>query len=92
MSAPLVRCIGLTKTYGDVVAVRDVSFDLWPGEILSILGSSGSGKTTVLRLVAGLEAPTAPTLLGGREQAEHEFLYWEFSSTGQQAVRMGVEG
>ena len=63
MSEPLVRCVGLTKSFGDVVAVRDVSFEVWPGEILSILGSSGSGKTTVLRLIAGLEVPTAGQVL-----------------------------
>ena len=55
--------------FGDIVAVRDVSFDVWPGEILSILGSSGSGKTTLLRLIAGLEAPTAGQVLINGELA-----------------------
>lgn len=63
MSEPLIQCIGLTKTFGDVLAVRNVNLDIWPGEMVSILGSSGSGKTTVLRLIAGLEAPTAGQVL-----------------------------
>ncbi|HAL46273.1 MAG: ABC transporter ATP-binding protein [SAR202 cluster bacterium] len=59
MTAPLLKCVGLAKSFGDFLAVRNVSFEVFPGEIVSILGSSGSGKTTVLRLIAGLEAPTA---------------------------------
>ena len=55
--APVVRCSGVTKRYGDVAAVESLSFALQPGEILSILGPSGSGKTTVLRLIAGFESP-----------------------------------
>ena len=53
----VVDCRGVTKRYGEVKAVADVSFTLRSGEILSILGSSGSGKTTVLRLIAGFESP-----------------------------------
>ena len=49
---------GLWKEYGQVVAVRDVSFHLEPGEFLSLLGPSGSGKTSTLMMVAGFERPT----------------------------------
>jgi ABC-type Fe3+/spermidine/putrescine transport system ATPase subunit len=59
---------GVRKTFGDVVAVDDVSLDVGDGEFLTLLGPSGSDKTTVLRMVAGFEAPTAGTiLLGGRD-------------------------
>jgi spermidine/putrescine transport system ATP-binding protein len=55
----LLRVRGLTKAFGDLVAVDDVSFDIDDGEFVSILGPSGSGKSTVLRMIAGFEEPTA---------------------------------
>ncbi|MFC5279508.1 ABC transporter ATP-binding protein [Halorubrum rubrum] len=54
----LLRVRGLTKEFGDLVAVDDVDFDVADGEFVSILGPSGSGKSTVLRMVAGFEEPT----------------------------------
>ncbi|MEV4758310.1 ABC transporter ATP-binding protein [Micromonospora sp. NPDC049559] len=57
----------LTKTYGDVVAVDGVSLDVAEGEVVALLGPTGCGKSTILRLVAGLEQPTAGhVLLDGR--------------------------
>ncbi len=58
---------GLTKRFGRVTAVADLSFALADGELLTLLGPSGCGKTTTLRLIAGFEHPTAgDVLIDGR--------------------------
>jgi spermidine/putrescine transport system ATP-binding protein len=54
-----IRIEGVTKTFGDTVAVDDVSFEIPGGEFFSMLGPSGCGKTTTLRMIAGFEEPTA---------------------------------
>lgn len=48
----------VSKVFGEVAAVRNVSFSVREGELMALLGPSGGGKTTVLRMIAGLEAPT----------------------------------
>jgi sodium transport system ATP-binding protein len=55
----LVEAEGLTKRFGAEVAVADVSFQAYAGEVLGILGANGSGKTTLLRMLSGLMRPTA---------------------------------
>src|SRR5512132_3512893 len=62
-SEPVLRVRGLTKRYGDVVAVDALTFALEPGTITGFLGPNGAGKTTTLRLVLGLAEPTAGTAL-----------------------------
>ena len=54
---------GLTKTYGDFYAAKEVTLKLKAGEFLTLLGPSGSGKTTTLKMVAGLEIPTDGRIL-----------------------------
>ncbi len=56
--APYVRIDRLTKRFGDFVAVRQVSLEIQRGEIFCLLGGSGCGKTTLLRMLAGFETPT----------------------------------
>jgi putative spermidine/putrescine transport system ATP-binding protein len=54
-TVPAVRLTGVRKTFGDVVAVEDLTLDVLPGEFFTMLGPSGSGKTTTLRVIAGFE-------------------------------------
>jgi putative phosphonate transport system ATP-binding protein len=56
---PLLSVQGVTKTYGARLGCGDVSFDLWPGEVMGIVGESGSGKSTLLGCLAGHIAPDA---------------------------------
>ena len=57
LSSPLLSVRNIGKRFGDRVACHDVSFDLWPGEVLGIVGESGSGKTTLLNCLAGRLTP-----------------------------------
>ncbi|HEX4056910.1 MAG TPA: ABC transporter ATP-binding protein [Galbitalea sp.] len=65
----LLRAVSLTKVYGAaggaVTALRDVSLELHPAELLVIRGRSGAGKTTLLSLLGGLERPTSGSVLFG---------------------------
>ena len=49
----------VSKRFGEVTAVNSVSFSVKEGELMALLGPSGCGKTTALRMIAGLEMPTA---------------------------------
>ena len=61
----------VSKRFGDFVALKDVSFSVPPGELVALLGPSGGGKTTMLRIIAGLEVPdTGVVLLEGEDATE----------------------
>ncbi|HEY5874410.1 MAG TPA: ATP-binding cassette domain-containing protein, partial [Ilumatobacteraceae bacterium] len=58
----------LTKRYGDVVAVDDISFTVRPGRVTGFLGPNGAGKSTTMRMVLGLDAPTSGSVLVDHRQ------------------------
>ncbi len=62
-AAPAIAVRGLTKRFGTVLAVDDLSFDVVPGRVTGFLGPNGAGKTTTLRMVLGLVEPTGGTAL-----------------------------
>ncbi len=67
-ATPDIRLVGLTKRYGEVVAVAGVDLEIARGEFFTLLGPSGSGKTTCLRMIAGFERPDEGRVeLAGRD-------------------------
>ena len=65
-----VELTNITKRFGSVVAVNDVSFGIRKGEFFSLLGPSGCGKTTIMRMVSGFETPTSGTIRIGEEEMQ----------------------
>src|SRR5262245_54579086 len=102
---PLLVAEGLAKNYGRLVACRDISFALYPGEVLAVVGESGSGKSTLLQLLSAQLAPTAGCVsyrmrdgvlrdLASLGEAERRFLFrtdWGFvHQDPAQGLRMAV--
>ncbi len=71
---------GLTKRYGDTVAVSDLSFSVTPGAVTGFLGPNGSGKSTTMRMIMGLDNPSAGTaFINGQSYAD---LKWPLREVG----------
>jgi putrescine transport system ATP-binding protein len=69
-ATPYVRIERITKKFGDFTAVNDVSLKIYKGEIFCLLGGSGCGKTTLLRVLAGFEEPTSGSVfIDGQDMA-----------------------
>jgi ABC-2 type transport system ATP-binding protein len=68
----MIEARGLTKQYGDKLAVDDLTFTVRPGVVTGFLGPNGAGKSTTMRLILGLDAPTRGTVtVNGRPYREH---------------------
>lgn len=73
MSVPPVTLSGVTKRYGAVTALRDVSAAFGPGRVHAVAGPNGSGKTTLFRVVAGLTRPTSGRVDAGGASVGYAF-------------------
>jgi ABC-type Fe3+/spermidine/putrescine transport system ATPase subunit len=72
MSGAFLRLEKVSKRYAERAVVSDVSLDVAQGEVLALLGASGSGKTTTLRIIAGLEVPDAGEVwIAGQQVTAH---------------------
>ncbi|HTI26825.1 MAG TPA: ABC transporter ATP-binding protein [Kutzneria sp.] len=68
----MIEVVGVTKRYGDRVAVDDVTFTVRPGMVTGFVGPNGAGKSTTMRMILGLDAPTAgETRVNGKRYADH---------------------
>jgi ABC-2 type transport system ATP-binding protein len=76
----MIRARGLTKRYGDKLAVDDLSFEVPPGAVTGFLGPNGSGKSTTMRMIMGLDFPdSGSALIDGKPYAE---LAWPLREVG----------
>src|SRR5215472_4919457 len=68
----MIELIHLIKKFGELVAVNDLSLNIRPGEFFAMLGPNAAGKTTTLKILAGLMKPTSgKVLVGGLDVQEH---------------------
>ncbi|HYG65114.1 MAG TPA: ABC transporter ATP-binding protein [Thermoanaerobaculia bacterium] len=72
MPDPMIRAEGLTRRFGELTAVDGLSFEVRPGELFGLVGPDGAGKTTTLRMLAGVLRPTSgDALVAGVSMARH---------------------
>ena len=70
----MIELTNVTKQYGDIAALKNISLKVEKDEIFSVIGPNGSGKTTLLRIMAGIEAPTKGTVIFNGEKVDRKNL------------------
>ena len=73
MSTPVLELRSISKNFGDTEALKDISLTVEPGSLIVLLGPAGAGKTTTLRIIAGLESPTSgEVFIEGMDFTQHQ--------------------
>ena len=88
MSDLLLEATGIAKHYGAVVALRNASLAVRPGEIHALMGANGAGKSTLVKILTGAVRPDAGTILISRRVARHPFA----DGGATQRSRVGLPG
>jgi len=70
VSDPVLSIRHLTKRFGGLTAVRDVSWDIFPGEVVALLGDNGAGKSTLIKCVAGVHQPSEGEIFFGGQRVQ----------------------
>ena len=60
---PLIRMVGITKTFPGVKALDNISFDILPGEVHVLIGENGAGKSTLMKILSGVYQPTSGQII-----------------------------
>ena len=72
VDTPLLEARKVSKYFGAVTALRDVNLQLWPGEVLGVVGDNGAGKSTLMKVLSGLYPPSKGSLhFDGKEVQFH---------------------
>jgi zinc/manganese transport system ATP-binding protein/zinc transport system ATP-binding protein len=100
-AAPLVELVRVSSSYGNTVALRDVSLKIRSGQFMAIVGPNGGGKTTLLRTILGMVRPDTGTVLLRGDKFSHsslqrigyvpqlETIDWNFPITVEEVITMG---
>ncbi len=102
---PILQVTGLRKSFGSLTAVRDLSLDVFRGEVFGFLGPNGAGKTTTIRMICGLlRADSGEIRINGREFKKHvglcrsriglcpqDLVIWETLTCVEQMVFVGTQ-
>lgn len=101
MENPILALKDIHKTFGGVVAIENFSLDLYPGEIVALVGDNGAGKSTLIKIVSGVHKPTSGSIrldgsetsfsdASGAREAGIEVVYQDLALADQQPVYMNM--
>ncbi|MFN3331703.1 MAG: ATP-binding cassette domain-containing protein, partial [Caldilinea sp.] len=57
MTEPTVRLVNVSKSFGEVKSLQNINFEVYPGEVVGLLGDNGAGKSTLIKIITGYHQP-----------------------------------